>query len=221
MTLIAVKTKFVSSLTELEKKYSVPLQVIGNYLAPAIIQRISTGEGATGPFTAYGAHSDPNAVSQFWVPPGYKQPVGFLFMVPSGEWAGWAAYKNYRTYADLAFAGAPRSLYRTGQFLKSIALRVINPARVKMAPYGIHAPSRSDPKRRPNTNIGYLASRFEVKPLFTPSAAELRVVGEILRDEVMAQAINAAIVTNVGTQARRRAASAQRRASKLLGIPKK
>jgi hypothetical protein len=215
--MIAVKTKFVSSLTEMERRFSVPLQFIGDYLATTIIARISRGEGAKGPFTAYGAHSDVHSQQQFWVPPEYTQPEGYVFRVEKGKYAGWAVYRNYAVYAAIVYAGAPRKLHKSGSFLRSIAMRVINPAKVKIAPYGIHPPSRSDPKRRPNTNIGYLASRFELMPLFAPTDVEIRAVGAILRDEVVGQAIEAAITANVGTQARRRASSASRRASKLLG----
>lgn len=215
----AVRTKFVSSLNEFERRFAIPVQTIGQYLARAIVTRIRLGIAPQGRWSPLGAFStDKPGAGLFWLPPGRAHPQGpgFLFEVTSGQWEGWAAYRSYRDLAALIGHGAPRDLDRTGAFLASIMVRVLSPTKAKIAPYGSHPTSEGN-ARLSNTALGYLDSRRERYPLLHPSPDEVAEVARMVNEAAMRTAIEAAQIAGVGTQARRTAASFTRRASKLLG----
>ena len=213
-----VRTKFVSSLTEFERRFSIPVQTIGQYLARAIVTRIALGIAPQGRWSPLGAFSpDKPGQGLFWVAPGREHPKGpgFLFEAQHGQWQGWAAYQSYGALAKL-LGDKPRDLNRTGAFLASIAVRVLSPTKAKIAPYGSH-PKSPGGQAISNTALGYLDSRRERYPLLHPSPDEIAEVGRMVNEAAMKTAIEAAQIAGVGTQARRTAASFTRRASKLLG----
>lgn len=213
----APQVVFVSSLDEFERRFSIPLFTLGQSIARSMIARISAGQGAQHPMAPLGAYAkdrdDPER--RFWVAPSRPQPRGdgFVSRVESGKWAGWTLYRSYRAYADLVGHGAPRDLTETGAFLRSIKVRVLSSARVKVAPYGSH--SGPSGERLSNTALGYLASRREPLPLLHPSPAEIKAAADELFRHVDGTAIEAAAVAGVIAPVRRAAAAAQRRVSQL------
>lgn len=212
--MIDARVKFVSSLDEFERRMSMPLVKLGLHLTLAMVARIRRGQGADQPLRPLGADSvDKPGTGLFWVAPNRPQPSGYVVKPTSGEWAGWAAYPSYREYARLRSEG-PRDLDETGEFLRSIRTRALGPHRVKVAPYGTHAGPSG--QRISNTSLGYLGSRGEPKPLLHPSREEILQAARIVFAEVEGQAIEAARIAGVGFDAKRRAASVQRRASRLL-----
>lgn len=213
-----VRTRFVSSLTEFERRFALPVQRLGEELAPRMVQRIRVGMGAFAPLAPLGAYS-PDRVDdrkRFWVPPGRPAPQGegWLATHTTGPKAGWSLYKSYRAYAELVGHGAPRDLDETGAFLASIGPRVLSPSHVKIAPYGTHRAPNG--RAISNTSLGYQDSKREAVPLLYPSAEEVRLAAEVTFSEVEAQAVEAAAIAGVGTSARKQAASFNRRAAAML-----
>ena len=215
MTADKAEVKFVSSLTELERRFSIPLQVIGRYIIDALKARWDRGEAPVGQFSAMGAHSKARPDDGlFWVPPGRPHPRGAGYVVTStaGQFAGWSGYLSYADYCRLAYGGAGRDFREGGTFRQSVALRILSPVKAKIAPYGSHSSPAGE--RMSNTAVGYLASRFERLPLMHPSEGEMRVVGDIMHDEVVEQAMQAARIVNIGTDMNRKVRSLQKRAAK-------
>lgn len=207
--------RFVSSLSEFERRFSIPMQVIGRYLLGAIKVRWDSGEAPLGRFSAMGAHSKERpGDGLFWVPPSQPQPTGtgYVQTAQTGPRTGWAGYVSYPAYCRLAYGGRPRDFEATGAFRHSVVLRILSPVKAKIAPYGSHA--SADGERRSNTSVGFLASRFERLPLLHPTAAEVRTVGDILQDEVVGQALEAARVVNIGTDTSRKVRSFEKKAAK-------
>ncbi len=219
-----VETKFVNALTDFDKAISIPLQVIGVYLASAIQTRAQGGMGAQGPMKPLGADSKATGRSLFWVPPEREHPggedpsgaTGYLFKHDKGPRAGWAAYLNYGTYARLYGKGKPRNLTEKGDLWRSLAVKVTSPTRVKVTFFGSH-PAHTGTKGQSNTSVAFLDSRKERTPLLMPNRAELEEVGRLLRDEVIAQAIRVGQIAGVGFDARKQTRSFVKRSSKLLG----
>lgn len=208
--------KFVSSLDEFARRFSLPLMFMGELLRERMVARIRQGQGARqalAPLGAYATDHDTRE-SRFWVRPGRPQPEGdgFIRRITEGKFAGWAIYRSYKAHADLVGGGAPRDLDETGVFLRSIRTRVLSPSRVKVAPYGSHG----GPEKTSNTAVGYLASRREPLPLLHPSAQEIRAAAEAMFAHVDGQAIEAAAIAGVGTQAQSQARSAMKRVGRVL-----
>lgn len=207
--------KFASSFTEFDKRMALPLVKIAQHLATAMVARIRRGQGAEQPLRPLGADAGPGSPSTlFWVRPGKPQPDGWVVKLTSGNFLGWAGYVSYLDYCKLR-GGGPRDLDETGRFLASIAVRANGPNRVKVAPYGGH--SGPSGEKISNTAVGYLASRGEPLPLLHPSRQEIVEAARLVFAEVDGQAIEAAAIAGIGFDARRKLASVQRRASKLLG----
>lgn len=214
--MIDIKVKYLSSMTAFERVFSYPLRQIATHLLARISERGKRGIGAAGPMRPYGADSDPAASTRWWVRPEKAGAAPAENRITSGPFTGWAVFDNYHAAARAMKAGEPRDLEERGDFWRSVMIRVMSPARVKVAPYGAH---RAEPgqQRISNTSVGYLASRGEPKPLLHPTVQEITEAARIVFAEIDGQAIEAARIAGLGTQVRRKAASLQRRASKLLG----
>lgn len=79
--------------------------------------------------------------------------------------------------------------------LESMTIRVMGPGRVKVAFYGLHAPSVDEngkpTRRQANSEVAFLGSRLERDPLLMPTPAEIQKVKDFVRER-MAQIANAA-----------------------------
>lgn len=208
---------FVSSLDEFERRFSIPLLTMGQSMARSMVARISRGQGAQQPMAPMGAYAEDrdDRSRRFWAKPGRPQPEGdgFLARHETGPRAGWALYRSYRAWADLVGHGAPRDLEETGAFLRSIRVRALSPARVKVAPYGTHAGPSGE--RISNTSLGFLGSRREPLPLLHPSPQEIQAAAAELFRHVDGTAIEAAAIAGEIAPVRRAATSVQRRVSEL------
>lgn len=216
--MIEAQVKYTSSLKEFERRFALPLVELGRYLLDAIRTRARRGQGAAGPMAPLGAYAGPpKEGASFWAAPGRPHPKGdgYLTTIARGEWAGWSLYRSYRHYAALYGHGAPRDIEETGRFWSSLAVRVMSGAKVKVAAYGSHVGPTG--ARLSNGAVGYLASRREPLPLLHPTRAEVAEAGRIVFAKVDGQAIEAAAIAGLGGNLSRKAASVQRRASKLLG----
>ena len=217
--MIQAEVKYTSSLKDFERRFALPLVELGRYLLDAIRTRGRRGQGAAGPMAPLGAYSTahPKPGNAFWVHPSRPHPkgAGYLTTITGGEWAGWSLYESYKAYAALYGRGAPRDLEETGRFWSSLAVRVMSGSKVKVAAYGSHASLGG--QRLPNSAVGFLASRREPLPLLHPTPAEIAEAGRRVFATVDGQAIEAAAIAGLGGNLSRKAASVQRRASKLLG----
>lgn len=216
--MVQARTRIVSSLTEFERRFALPLQRLGEELAPRMVARIRRGMGAQMPLAPLGAYSPEHVDDRkrFWVAPGRPQPKGegWLATHTTGPKAGWALYRSYRDYAQLVGHGAPRDLDETGVFLASIGPRVLSSSRVKIAPYGTHRSAGG--RAISNTSLGYQDSKREALPLLYPSPEELRAAGEIVFTEVETQALDAAATAGIVADVRRQVGGFQRRAAQVL-----
>lgn len=193
--MIKATVKYNSKLSEIERKFAIPLVEIAQQLVPGMIARIRQGRSSTGAFTSLGAHSVARpGGGLFWVPPKSAQPTGYVVKAAAGKYAGWAGYESYRAYTQ-ALGSPPRDFDDTGALLSSLRIRVNGPGRVKVAFYGAHAPDeRPDGtgQRRANSAVAYLASRHESVPMLTPSRDEIVQVARLFQSEVGAQVISEA-----------------------------
>lgn len=192
MTAIKAEVRYMSKLTEIERRFAIPLVEVAQHLVPGMLARIRQGRASVGNFSALGAHSTPKpSPGLFWVPPKSKQPAGFFVRPTSGKYAGWAGYESYRAYCD-ALGSPPRTFDETGALLSALKIRVNGPGRVKVAFYGRHAPSASPDgkgKAESNSAIAFLASRREPFAMLTPSRDELVRVAQHYQSEVAAQMV--------------------------------
>ena len=193
MTAIRAEVKFNSKLSEIERRFAIPLVEIAQQLVPGMLDRIRRGQASTGQFAALGAYSVPTpGGGLFWVPPKSAQPAGFVAQPKSGKYAGWAGYVSYRAYTE-ALGSPARRFTATGALLSSLKIRVNGPGRVKVAFYGAHAaadkPGGKGP-RTPNTAVAYAASMREPVPMLTPSRDELVAIARQFQSEVGAQMIS-------------------------------
>lgn len=193
--MIKTAVTYNSKLSEIEKRFAIPLVEIAQRLVPGMIARIRQGRSSTGTFSAIGAHSVPRPGSGlFWVSPKAPQPNGYVVKATHGDYAGWAGYRSYRDYAD-ALGNPPRDFDDTGALLSSLKIRVNGPGRVKVAFYGAHAADETPTgkgQRRANSAVAYLASRNEPVPMLTPSRDEIVQVAQLFQSEVGAQVIGEA-----------------------------
>lgn len=193
--MIKATVKFNSKLSEIERKFSIPLVEIAQQLVPGMLARIRRGQASTGMFTALGTHSVARPGSGlFWVPPKSAQPAGYVVKATTGKYAGWAGYESYRAYTE-ALGSPPRDFDDTGALLSTLRIRVNGPGRVKVAFYGAHAPDQRPDgpgQRKANSSVAYLASRHEAVPMLTPSRDEIVQVARLFQSEVGAQVISEA-----------------------------
>ena len=190
--MIKAVVKYNSKLSEIERRFAIPLTEIAQMLVPGMIARISRGQASTGRFSALGAHSTERpGKGLFWVPPRSAQPAGYVVKATTGKYAGWAGYESYRAYTQ-AQGSPPRDFSDTGALLSTLRIRVNGPGRVKVAFYGAHAADQrpgGGGERKANSAVAYLASRHESVPMLTPSRDEIVEVARLFQSEVGAQMI--------------------------------
>lgn len=191
--MIKATVKYNSKLTEIERGFSIPLLDVAQQLVPGMLARIERGVASTGYFAPLGAYSaDKPGSGLFWVHASYPQPAGYVVKPTSGDYEGWAGYKSYKAYVQ-ALGGGPRTFSLTGMLLRALAIRVLGPARVKVAFYGAHKAAQRPggaAERTSNTNVAYLASRREPVPMLTPSREEIAAVAKQFQNEVSAQLLS-------------------------------
>lgn len=214
--MIRAEVRYNSKLSEIERRFALPLVQIANALVPQMLARISQGRSPTGSFSALGARSTPTpAKGLFWVPPDKRQPAGYVVKPTTGKLAGWAGYESYKAYT-VALGSPPRTFEETRELLASLRIRVNGPGRVKVAFYGTHSagqtPSGSG-ARLPNTIVAYLASRNESLPMLAPSRDEIAMVARALQTEVAAQVVGQAAAAQQVRGLGQRLDRAQRRMS--------
>jgi hypothetical protein len=149
--------------------------------------------------------------NRWWVAPGQPQPSGYERKVTQGQWQGWVVYENYQRYLELLPNGKRRDWDKTGQLWRTLGVRAMTVNRVKVSFYG------SRGKGNPQASIAYLAGRQERASVLQYNEAERAQFVEAIKadiDEEFARRIGEAV--EVGRRTRR-AQSAQRRASRLLG----
>lgn len=211
---IRAEVRYNSKLSEIERRFAIPLVKIGHELIAQMLPRIARGRGPSGNFSALGARSNPTADrGLFWVPPDRKQPPGYVIKVRDGRLAGWVGYDSYHEYTK-ALGSPPRTFEETRELMGSLRIRVNGPGRVKVAFYGSHSASKTPGgagKRLPNTSVAYLASRRESLPMLTPSRDEIAAVAQLLQSEVANQAIGESADAQQIRGLGQRLAGAQRR----------
>lgn len=193
--MIRAEVRYNSRLSEIERRFAIPLVEIAQQLVPGMLARIERGQSSTGTFAPIGAYSTPTpGKGLFWVAPGKPQPPGFIVRPTTGKLAGWAGYESYRDYAR-CLGNPPRNFQETRELLAALRIRVNGPGRVKVAFYGSHsAPEKPDGtgRRDSNANIAFLASRREPVPMLTPSREEIARVAQMFQSAVGAQMIGEA-----------------------------
>lgn len=193
--MIRAEVRYNSKLSDIERRFSLPLVAIAQALVPQMLARIAQGRASTGSFSALGAHSTPTpARGLFWVPPDKEQPSGYVVKPKTGKLIGWAGYESYKAYTE-ALGSPARTFEATRELMQSLRIRVNGPGRVKVAFYGSHSAPKTPSgtgKRLPNTSVAYLASRRESLPMLTPSREEIAAVARLLQSEVGAQVIGEA-----------------------------
>jgi hypothetical protein len=188
---IRAEVKVNSRLTEIERRFAIPLVEIAQQFVPGMVERIRRGMASVGTFAPLGAYSpDKLGPGLFWVAPKSPQPAGYVVKVEHGKWTGWAAYRSYRDYAR-ARGGGPRTFTESGARMRALAIRLMGPGRVKVAFYGSHATTPGE-DRQSNANVAFLASRREPYPMLTPSRTEIEQVVRLLQSEVGAQVVGEA-----------------------------
>lgn len=195
MSGIAANVRVNSRLSEIERRFAIPLVEIAQRLVPGMASRIQRGVSSTGTFAPLGAYSVPRpGPGLFWVPPDLPQPAGYLARPTEGKLAGWAGYKSYKAYTD-ALGGGPRKFTQTRQLMDSLAPRVLGPGRVKITFYGTHRASKKPDgtkTQQSNTSVAYLASRNEPEPMLAPTREELLFVARQFQSETAGLIQNAA-----------------------------
>lgn len=193
--MIRAEVRYNSKLTEIERRFAIPLLEIAQALVPGMLARIRQGRASQGMFAPIGAYSTPRPGNGlFWVPPGKPQPAGYVVKPTAGKYAGWAGYKSYRHLAE-CLGNPPRDFEETRALLNSLRIRVNGPGRVKVAFYGSHAPDEKPNGKGPrqsNASVAYLASRREPVPMLTPSREEIAAVARHFQSAVGAQVIGEA-----------------------------
>lgn len=212
---VDVTAQWVSKMRELAvlRTLSIPLMQIGEMVLFRIRDRVSGGRAPIGMFRQLGSDFEGVDYDRWWVPPGQPQPSGYLTIVQSGEFAGWAIYDGYKKYLDSLPDKRTRKWTKTGEFWRATGVKYINAKRVKVSSFGRR---KSGNGTIANAQVGYLAGRNERFNVFEPSQEE--------RDEALAMAadlltenLRRAIGIVAEQQAvAKRARSANRRASKLL-----
>lgn len=194
--MIKATVKYNSKLSEIEKRFAIPLVEIAQRLVPGMIARIRQGRSSTGTFAPLGAYTNPTPDhGLFWVRPGKPQPnAPFIRRPKEGRYIGWAGYLSYAEYCR-ALGSPPRDFDDTGALISSLKIRVNGPGRVKVAFYGAHSPDErpnGPGQRKSNASVAYLASRHEAFPMLTPTRDEIVQVAQLFQSEVGAQVIGEA-----------------------------
>lgn len=213
---VSIQIKKTKLLTEGQRRLALPVTDIARFLGTTIIARVRTGRGPRGPWKVY-AMSEPAATDgkrrMFWVQPGRPQPEGdgFLFKPPTGDKVGWAAYKSARAYYTLrGLLGQPHRFVETDRLLKQAAVRIMNPRHARIAFYGSHGKLSAK-------QIAAIVSAPESDSILMPSAQEVAQVTRLARRRLNEAAIEAARAGATAQAIGSRAASLNRRLSKLLG----
>lgn len=211
-----VKLKSFDRLDALAQRLIVPLRDAAVVLADQIRTRVRAGGSPTGGmWTPLGEYSttgrSKNEKNRWWVAPGQPQPAGYERLVKNGQWQGWAVYENYQRYLELLPNGKRRDWDKTGQLWRTLGVRAMAVNRVKISFYG------SRGKGNPQAAVAYLAGRQERASVLQYNEAERDQFVETIKDtidEEFARRIGESI--EIGRRTKR-AQSAQRRASRLLG----
>lgn len=239
--MIKATVKFNSKLSEIERKFAIPLAEVAEQLVPNMGRRIQHGVASQGMFRAMGVDSKPTAGNGlWWVHPSLPHPSGYVVKVTSGTYAGWAGYKSYVDYLSArGLYGQPRNFTESGALWQSLRIRINGPARVKVTFFGKHryippppTPNGGKPQwqRRPgdrvrggasgggnqkynNSEIAFLASRQEPFPLLTPSREEITMIAAQFQNEVSAQLLGLSADAQDARNLGMRATRLQRRLS--------
>lgn len=211
-----VQLKSFNRLDALAQRLIVPLRDAAVVLADQIRTRVRNGVSPTGGmWTPLGEYSTTGRSkgenNRWWVAPGQPQPSGYERKVTSGQWQGWAVYENYSRYLECLPGRSRRDWDKTGSLWRSLGVRAMAVNRVKISFYG------SRGKGNPQASVAYLAGREERASVLQYNEAERAQFVETIKadiDEEFAKRIGEAV--EVGRRTRR-AQSAQRRASRLLG----
>ena len=211
-----VQLKGFNRLDELSARLIVPLRDAAVVLANAIKTRVRNGVSPTGgQWTPLGEYSttgrSKDDKNRWWVAPGQPQPAGYERKVQQGQWQGWVVYENYGRYLELLPNGKRRDWDKTGRLWASLGVRAMAVNRVKISFYG------SRGKGNPQASVAYLAGRNERVSVLQYNEPERAAFVEAIKadiDDEFAKRIGQAV--EIGRRPRR-AQSAQRRASRLLG----
>lgn len=207
---LKVEVKKSKVLTDTQKRLALPLLEATQFITAKILERIQRGQGPRGPWNSYAAGADKSA-DLFWVAPDRPQPgdpdkkEGLRFRVTTGEWVGWAAYDSPAAYYRLrGLSGRPHTFTETGELLRALAARVMNPRHIRVAFYGSHGNTTAK-------QIAALASRGESDPLLMPSQAEVEAF-----EQFCVGRLNEAIIEGA-----RYGAESQRLSSRSRAVTKK
>ena len=211
-----IQLKSFNRLDALAQRLIVPLRDAAVVLANQIRTRVRNGVSPTGGrWTPLGEYSttgrSKDEKNRWWVAPGQPQPAGYERKVTDGQWQGWAVYENYGRYLELLPNGKRRDWDKTGQLWRTLGVRAMAVNRVKISFYG------SRGKGNPQAAIAYLAGRNEPVSVLQYNEPERAAFVEAIKadiDEEFAKRIGEAV--EIGRRTKR-AQSAQRRASRLLG----
>lgn len=211
-----VQLKGFNRLDELSARLIVPLRDAAVMLANSIKTRVRNGVSPTGGrWTPLGEYSttgrSKDDSNRWWVAPGQPQPAGYERKVTDGKWQGWAVYLNYGRYLELLPNGKRRDWDKTGRLWASLGVRAMAVNRVKISFYG------SRGRGNPQASVAYLAGRNEPVSVLQYNEPERAAFVEAIKaniDDEFAKRIGEAV--EVGRRTKR-AQSAQRRASRLLG----
>ena len=211
-----IQLKSFDKLDELSARLILPLRDAAVTLADSIKTRVRNGVSPTGGrWTPLGEYSttgrSKDEKNRWWVAPKQPQPAGFERKVTSGQWQGWAVYENYARYLELLPNGKRRDWDKTGALWRSLGVRAMAVNRVKISFYG------SRGKGNPQASIAFLAGRNEGASVLQYNEPERQAFVEAIKDQ-----IDDEFAKRIGQQveagrAARRARSAARRPSRLLG----
>ena len=211
-----VQLKGFNRLDELSARLIVPLRDAAVVLANAIKTRVRNGVSPTGgQWTPLGEYSttgrSKDDKNRWWVAPGQPQPAGYERKVQQGQWQGWVVYENYGRYLELLPNGKRRDWDKTGRLWASLGVRAMAVNRVKISFYG------SRGKGNPQASVAYLAGRNERASVLQYNEPERAVFVEAIKadiDDEFAKRIGEQVEAG---RVARRARSAARRPSRLLG----
>lgn len=211
-----IQLKGFNQLDELSARLIVPLRDAAVVLANAIKTRVRNGVSPTGgQWTPLGEYSttgrSKDEKNRWWVAPGQPQPAGYERKVQQGQWQGWVVYENYGRYLELLPNGKRRDWDKTGRLWASLGVRAMAVNRVKISFYG------SRGKGNPQASVAYLAGRNEGASVLQYNEPERAAFVEAIKadiDDEFAKRIGEQVEAG---RVARRARSAARRSSRLLG----
>lgn len=221
---IKATVKANNALSDIARKLAIPVLRLSESLAAMIFARVERGQGADGPFRKLGADSTPTSdKGLFWVHPKRVQPAGYVSKATTSNLRGWAGYESYAEYVRLLGESA-RDFRDSGKMMAGRFVKVMGPGRVKISFAGTHGKSEEHTKQakweaHKNTEIAFLASRWERHAMLMPTIKELHFVREFVREHMEDLVLSAAAQNQVN-QARaatRAANKAAKAAAKLAG----